>query len=264
MKKITFLLCTLSLIFAGNLIGCSDAQNNPSKIYQSNPSGEGPMAIDLGTSGNFAILSKTEVDNASSSVTTGDIGISPASSTALTGFNLILDSSGKFSTSALVTLEGKLYAPNYTEPTPTKLTKAISDMELAYTDAAGRSYPNQLNLGAGEIGGLTLPPGLYKWGTDVSISNDVTLDGAPTDVWIFQIAKGITVAPGAKVILAGGALPENIFWQSAGVVALDTTSHFEGIILSQSAITMNTGASINGRLLAQTAVTLKSNTVIQP
>ena len=96
------------------------------------------------------------------------------------------------------------------------------------------------------------------------ISTDVTLNGGPNDVWIFQIAGGITQASGKHVILAGGALPKNIFWQSAGVVALDTTADMEGIVLSQTGITLATGATVNGRLLAQTAVTLQSNTVTQP
>jgi hypothetical protein len=66
------------------------------------------------------------------------------------------------------------------------------------------------------------------------------------------------------VLLTGGAVPKNIFWQVAGRVELGTTAHLEGIALSQTAITLGTGASINGRLLAQTAVSLDSNTVVQP
>ena len=81
---------------------------------------------------------------------------------------------------------------------------------------------------------------------------------------IFQIAGGITQASATSVILSGGALPKNIFWQAFGAVALDTTAHFEGIILSQTEITLATGASINGRLLSQTAVTLDQSTVTQP
>jgi hypothetical protein len=144
------------------------------------------------------------------------------------------------------------------------MTTAISDMEIAYTDAAGRTSPDFTELGAGEIGGLTLVPGLYKWGTDVLISTDVTLSGGADDVWIFQIAGGITQAAGKKVTLAGGALPKNIFWQTFGVAAFDTTSHMEGIVMSYSNITLATGATINGRLLSQTAVTLDASTVTQP
>ena len=147
---------------------------------------------------------------------------------------------------------------------PTRLTAAVGDMEAAYNDAAGRTLPDAIDLGAGEIGGLTLAPGLYKWGTDVSISNDVTLTGGPNDVWIFQIAGTLTEASAKNVTLAGGAQAKNVFWQSAGAVTIGTTAHFEGTILTKTMIAMKTKASINGRLLAQTAVTLQMNTVVPP
>ncbi len=224
--------------------------------------GAGPAPVGLGTAGNFAILAKSGISTVPTSAVTGDIGVSPISQTAITGFSQTLDASNTFSTSTQVT--GKIYAADYAPPTPTYMTTAVSDMQTAYTDAAGRTLPNFTELGAGEIGGLTLVPGLYKWGTGVSISTDVTLSGGPNDVWIFQIAGGITMAATKNVILAGGALPQNIFWQTFGAVAIGTTAHFEGIVLSQTAINVGTGASVNGRLLAQTAVTLQQNAITQP
>ena len=218
--------------------------------------------VDLGTAGNFVILAKSGISTIPTSAITGNIGVSPIDSTALTGFSLILDGTGQFATSLQIT--GKAYASDYAVPTPVNLTTAVGDMQTAYTAAAGRTTPDFTELGAGEIGGLTLVPGLYKWGTDVLISSDVTLNGGPNDVWVFQIAGKITQANGTRVFLSGGALAKNIFWQSFGDVALGTTAHFEGIILSQSAVNLATGASINGRLLAQTAVTLDSSTVTSP
>jgi hypothetical protein len=137
-------------------------------------------------------------------------------------------------------------------------------MQEAYTDAAGRVKPDFTELGTGKIGGMTLVPGLYKWGTGVQISTDVTLSGGPSDVWIFQIAGNLNLSNGIAVHLTGGALAKNIFWQVGGLANLGTTSHFEGIILSQTMIAMQTGGSINGRLYAQTAVTLQMNAVTQP
>ena len=137
-------------------------------------------------------------------------------------------------------------------------------MEAAYNDAAGRTLPDELNLGAGELGGLTLTPGLYKFTSNVSISNDVTLAGGPDDVWIFQIAGTLDQASAKNVTLAGGAQAKNVFWQSAGAVTIGTHAHFEGTILSKTMIAMKTKASINGRLLAQTAVTLQMNTIVPP
>jgi hypothetical protein len=222
------------------------------------------LPVNLGTAGSYVILAKSGISTVPPSAVTGDLGVSPIDSTALTGFSLILDGSGQFSTSSQVT--GKLYAPDYASPTPANLTTAVSDMETAYTDAAGRTLPDATELGSGNIGGMTLAPGLYKWSTDLTIPTDVTFSGGPNDVWIFQIAGNISIAGAKSVILSGGAQARNIFWQVAGGVgvALGTTSHFEGIILTQAGITLQTGASINGRLLAQTAVTLDANTVTVP
>jgi hypothetical protein len=135
---------------------------------------------------------------------------------------------------------------------------------LAYTDAAGRSIPDFTELGAGEIGGLTLVPGLYKWGSGVLISTSVTLSGGPNDVWIFQIAGSLNQASATRVTLAGGAQAKNIFWQAGGVVSIGTTAHFEGVLLAKTLIAVKTGASANSRLLAQTAVTLEQNAITQP
>jgi hypothetical protein len=145
-----------------------------------------------------------------------------------------------------------------------RLTTAVNNMQTAYTNAAGRSNPKFLNLGAGSIGGRTLKSGLYKWTSAVVIPTDVTISGGPNDVWIFQIAGTLKMSSAVKIILAGGAQAKNIFWQVAGAVTLGTTSHFEGIILGKTGINLQTGASINGRLLAQTAVTLQKNTVKKP
>ena len=222
-----------------------------------------PTAVNLGTAGNFVILAKTGISTTGVTAITGDLGISPAASTFVTGYGLIMDASGTYSISTLVT--GKIYASNYTTPTPGKMTTAISDMETAYTDAAGRTLPDSIELGAGNITGKTITHGLYKWGTGVLISaGGVTISGSATDVWIFQIAGNLDVASGAIITLSGGAKPSNIFWQVAGQVNLGTTAAMKGIILCQTQIVMNSGATLDGRALAQTAVTLIANTVTQP
>ncbi len=218
--------------------------------------------VDLGTAGNFVILTKTGISTTGTTSIVGDIGVSPAAATYITGFALIKDSSNKFSMSSIVT--GKVYASDYTSPTPSTMTTAISDMETAYTDAAGRTLPDFTEKGAGNIGGLTLTPGLYKWGTGVTIPTDVTLSGGPNDVWIFQVAGTLGISNGKQVILSGGAQAKNIFWQVAGQTTLGTTSVFNGNILDQTAIVLNTGATLNGRALAQTAVTLNANAITAP
>lgn len=220
-----------------------------------------PAAVNLGTAGNFVLLAKTGISTTGSTSVIGDLGLSPAAATYITGFALTLPSAGAFSTSAMVT--GKVYAPGYADPTSANLTTAVLDMQNAYTDAAGRA-PDVTELGAGNIGGLTLSPGVYKWGTGVTIPVDVTLSGSANDVWIFQIAQGLNISSAAKVVLAGGAQAGNVFWVVAGQTTIGTSAVFNGNILDQTAIVLNTGARLNGRALAQTAVTLDGNAVTTP
>jgi hypothetical protein len=227
----------------------------------------GGLGVNLGTAGDFVILAKTAVSTTGTTAITGDIGLSPAAASFITGFGLVMDASGTFSTSVPSTLvTGKVYASDYTPTTPAKMTTAVSDMEAAYTDAAGRTATSAAttNVGAGTLTGLTLAPGVYEWGTAITIPTDLTLNGNATDVWIFKVAGTIDMAAGKRVILTGGALPKNIFWQVTGVVTLGTTSHFEGIILSKTGITFQTGATMNGRALAQTAVILDATAVTKP
>ncbi len=262
-------LCCSALLACVLAAGCgsdgSAADPSPASPGAGTGTGQtgahGPAPVALGTAGSYVILAKSSISNVPTSAITGNIGLSPAAASFITGFTLILPSGGAASTSSQVT--GSIYASDYAAPTPVNLTTAIDDLETAYTDAAGRTTPDHTELAAGNIGGLTLPAGLYKWSNSVSIPTDVTLSGGPGDVWIFQIAGGISQASATRVVLTGGALAQNIFWQVFGVVEIGTTAHLEGVVLSQTSITLNTGASVNGALLAQTAVTLAGNAVVK-
>ncbi len=225
----------------------------------------GPASVDLGSAANFVILTKTGITNVPTSVITGNIGTSPITGASITGLGC-----------AEVT--GIIYTVNEAGPAcrvvdPTLLTAAISGMEIAYTNAAGRTLPNTTELGAGDISGLTIAPGLHKWSTDVDINTDVTLSGGANDVWIFQIAGDLNIASGGsvptgiKVILAGGAQAKNIFWQVGASnfgATLGTYSTFNGTILSAKQVIIQTGAVLNGRALADSQVTLDANTVMAP
>jgi len=229
----------------------------------------GPAPVNLGLAGNFAVFADTGTANATTpAVITGDMGVGPGvTSSAITGFALTLPAGSAFSTSAQVT--GKVYAFDYAAPTPTFVTTASTDMLAAYNDAAGRTagVGPFLNVGGGNIGGLTLAPGVYTWGTAVTlpVGTNVTLSGGPNDVWIFQIAGTLTTGASTSVLLSGGALPKNVFWQVAGSsVTLGTAAHFEGVVLAKFAINFGSLATANSRLLAQTAVNLDQSTVTQP
>ena len=219
-------------------------------------------AVDLGLSGNYAILSKAGITATGTTQIVGNIGVSPIASTAITGFGLVRDRSNRFSTSSLVT--GRVYAANYAAPTPSMLIASVGDMQIAYIDAAGRKNPRATELGSGNIGGKTLFPGLYKWSSSVTVPTNVILSGNENAVWIFQIAGNLSLSSGKRIVLIGGALPKNIFWQVSGKTTIGTTADFNGNILCKTAIVLRTGAKLHGRALAQTAVTLDANFIKRP
>ncbi len=250
--------------------GCGDSMRAADGVYGvDGGAGEGVsealkaawLPVNLGSAGDFVILAKSGVSTVPPAVITGDLGVSPIAATAITGFSLTADATNIFATSPQVT--GRVYAASYASPTPSRLTTAIGDMERAFTDAAGRA-PGVTELGAGNIGGKTLLPGVYKWSTGVLIPASVTLRGSSTDVWIFQIAQNLAMSSGTQIVLADGARAENIVWQVSGGVTLGTTAHLEGVVLAKTAITLQSAASVRGRLLSQTAVTLIKNTVAKP
>jgi len=253
-------LWILGLFLVVSLTGCGGNDGDGSS---STPAG----AVSLGTAGNYAILAKTAVSTVPSSVVTGNVGLSPASRAYLTGWSLINEPTDSYFTSAQVVAPGKLYAAdNVGTGTAAALTTAVGNMETAYTDAAGRTASSAAttNVGAGTLTGLTLAPGVYEWGTAVNIPTNLTLNGNSTDIWIFKVAGTLSMAAAKSVILSGGALAKNIFWQVSGAVTIGANSHFEGNILGRTSITFGNLASINGRLLAQSAVILDATTVTQP
>ena len=257
LNKMLSISAALTVVLMGSCTKEDDTRTQISPNGKSNAREISVLeSVNLGTAGDFAILTKTGITNVYKSAVTGNVGASP-----ITGAALLL---------SCAEVAGTIYTVDAAGPLPCRvtsasmLTTAIGDMQTAYTDAAGRSNPDFLNLGAGNIGGATLTPGLYKWTTALIIPADVTITGGPNDIWIFQVAGTMKMSNAVRITLAGGAQAKNIIWQVAGAVTLGTTSHFEGSILGQTAINMQTGASINGRLLAQTAATLQMNTIVKP
>jgi hypothetical protein len=212
--------------------------------------GTPPPVIALGAACGFGILGATPVvSNIGPTNVTGDVGIWPALS--ITGFP-----------------PGTLTGAKH--PGDTIAMTAQGDLTTAYNSAAGA--PGGAALTA-DIGGQTLPAGVYKATTTLGITGILTLDGGgnPNASWIFQVGSALTTAaggvgtPASQVNLIGSATAHNVFWETGSAATLGTNSIFAGTIMAQSSITLGTGAVLNGRALARTgAVTLDSNPVNVP
>jgi hypothetical protein len=219
--------------------------------------------VDLGSACNYAILAKSGISTVPTSVVTGNIGVSPIASGAITGFDLTLDSSTQFSTTSQVT--GKAFAADYSGPTPANLTAAVSDMEAAYTEATKcpSTDPARRNVGGGTIGGQTLTPGVYTFTVGINIDSDITFEGGVDDIFIIQTTTTLTQAANTQVILSGCVQPRNIFWQVATVATIGTNASMQGILLVKEKADFKTGSSLVGSVLAQTAVNLQKATITQ-
>lgn len=203
---------------------------------------QSPTPVPLGSAANFAVLAGATVTNTGLTTVTGDLGVSPG--TAVTGF-------------PPGTVNGTIHAGNP--------TAAQADLTTAYNNAAGRTGGASVS---GNLGGLTLTPGLYTSTSSLEISSgDLTLNaqGNANAVFIFQMASTLTTTSGRQVILSGGAQASNIFWQVGSSATFGTTSVFKGNILALQSITLTAGATLDGRALARMgAVTLDANTVTRP
>ena len=217
----------------------------------------GVAPVKLRTAGNFVVLAKASISGTGATVV-GNLGLSPAATSYVTGFALIEDISTAFWTSAQIT--GRVFAADNGGRTPADLLVAITDMQLAYADAAGRT-PQITDLAGGNLGGLTIAPGVYHWTGGVTIPMDVTLAGGANDVWIFQIGGTLGMTASMRVHLVGGAVPAHVFWQLPGAVTLGAAAHLEGVVLTATAITSGAGTTVKGRLMSQTDVTITNSTI---
>ncbi len=231
---------------------------------------KGPAPVVLRTAEDFTILAKAGITNTGLHLTqiTGNIGASPISPAFMDDVYCI----EMIGTDSLIYGVNSFYSGGTggTECSrgdalaKTKVDVAILDLGVAYTDAAGRASPDYSEFGAGILGGQTLEPGLYKWGTNVVINDDITLDGTHKDVWIFQIAGNMALSGKKHVLLTGGALAKNVFWQLTENVALGENAHLAGVVLAKTHIALWPSASVDGRLFSQTQVTLQDNIITPP
>ncbi len=203
------------------------------------------LTVPLASAANFAVLAGSAVTNTGATNITGDMGLSPGSSVG--GFP-----------------PGILTGTEYIDDTISAQAKL--DLTVAYNNAAARTCTDIVTL-SGNIGGLTLTPGLYKSTSSLAISSgNLTFDakGNAGAVFVIQIASSLTTTSGRQVILSGGALAANIFWQVGSSATFGTTSVFEGTVMAKQSITFETGATLNGKALTSIgAITMADNTIVK-
>lgn len=244
LKALKFIAGVVIVSFV-SILGCNknDAipNSNPQVIpIQTTVHG----AVTMASTSVLAVLAGSAVTNTGATNITGDLALSPG--TSIGGFPPGI-------------LNGTQHINDATA------NQAKLDLTAAYNDAAGRTSTDIVTL-SGNIGGLTLSPGLYKSTSSLAISSgDLTFDakGNANAVFIIQIASTLTTTSGRKVILSGGALPANIFWQVGSSATFGTTSVFKGTVMVMQSITFNTGATLDGRALARTGgITMAGNTIV--
>ena len=199
----------------------------------------GPAPIDLGSTSHFAILATATTTTTGGGIINGDVGLSPAGSQGIPPAQI----NGTIYNGGPIAAQAQL------------------DLNAAIMAASPAQLPGGINAGA-ELGGQTLVAGVYQSpsGAYGITSVDLTLDGGPNDVWVFQMASTLTVGVGRSVILSGGAQARNIFWQVGSSATLGTSSAFEGTIMAYASITMNASSTIDGRALVQTGAVTYNGT----
>ena len=233
------------ILFTAIIIGCKKKSDNVTPVAAPVQTTVQPP-VSLASSENLAILAGSAISNTGGTIITGDIGLSPGSSVGGFPPGIV---NGTVHINDSIAVQAKL------------------DLTAAYNDIAGRTSTDFVTL-SGNIGGLTLTPGLYKSTSSLAISyGDLTLDakGNTNAIFIFQIASSLTTTSGRKVILTGGAKASNIYWQVGSSATFGTASDFKGNILAMQSITLNTGTKLNGRVFARAgAITMIGNTIVKP
>jgi hypothetical protein len=218
----------------------------------------GPVLVDLKSVLAFGIIAGVGVSNNAgfSEIRNLNVGISPGVRSSITGFP------------PAIIVNGAMYASDDIAPLgiAAMLTQAKQDLTDAYLFAESATFPAPATV-AGDLGGTTLAPGIYKSTSTLLIqSGDLTLDaqGDPNAVWIFQIASDFTTVGGAggNVILTGGAQANNVFWQTGSSATIGDFTSFKGNVLALTSITMNSGAEATGRMLARNGSVVMTNTNI--
>jgi len=251
-----------ALLLSALVAGCGgDDDDSPGPGAAGTACSAGADCVALATAGDFAILAQSAISETGTSAINGNVGL--AAGAGITGLTCaemtgsIIDEDAGYDgeggpTTCLTTTAGRI-------------TTAVADATTAFNDANTRTpdfTPGGTTITAADCAGAG--PGVYAFGGAVTITEDCVLTGTSTDVWIFQVAGTLSQTAATTMSLAGGALPQNVFWQTDTNVAIGDGAHLEGVVLAGSTIVLGNGASVKGRLLSNTAVTLDTNTVARP
>ncbi len=212
--------------------------------------------IELGIADSFAILAYSSIISAPTSTIMGKVGLMPGGR-SLINLNLNTEVSGG---------SEDVYAGDDAGDQLNYLSIAKSDLISAYREVVGRvTDKDKIESFGGKLGGRVLPSGTYKWSSSVFINSDLVLEGSETDVFIFQIDGNLTLSPGVKILLNGGAKAKNVFWQVSGRVLLDSLSSFNGTVISQMTFEMKNQAVLNGRAFVKNGkLVLSQNNISRP
>jgi|SRR6185312_3646428 len=238
----------LALLVAASVTACSAGSSAPAVPSVNSAAAIGPASmvpVALRSAKYYAILAGSTVTSTGSTKITGNVGI--FAGTAMTGFPPGI-------------INGTVHAGD------PSAKQAQMDLTTAYNDAMGRvGKPVTV---AGNLGGRTLKPGLYKSTSSLAVSSgDLTLDGGGNTkaVFLFQMASTFTMTAGRKVILTHGARAKNIFWAVGSSATFGTNCSVYGNLLVYKSISMATGTVMRGRALARVgAVTMQTNTIVKP
>jgi hypothetical protein len=189
----------------------------------------GPAPIDLRSAAHFTILATSTTTTTGGGTINGDVGLFPAGSQGIPPAQI----NGTIYNGGAIAQQAEL------------------DLNAAYSAASPAALPGGGNVGA-TLGTLTLPGGVYQSPSGAyDINGDLTLNGGPNDVWVFQMASTLTVEVGGRVLLTGGAQARNVFWQVGSSATMNSSSVFVGTVMVYASITMNSSSTLEGRALAQ-------------
>lgn len=274
MKRFTKTWAAAGILLTAALVGgCSGL--GLSGVGKSSPRTAATPAPSLGLASTFAVFGGGAGFTNAGLLTEvrGDAGTTGAS-TMVTGFH---SASFVYSETPLNrgAISGSVFtaAPQGSAADFAHVTAVASDLLATFNDLAGRVGTDP---GTGELGGLTLIPGVYRSaaGPFLITGKDLTLDaqGDPEAVWIFQAASTLLVGNATtsqSVILTNGAQAKNVFWQVGSAATINPAGGgtMVGTIIASAGITFSTAGNVtptvlNGRALGLFASVTMVNTVV--